>query len=638
MTPGLILPDILLLHLPEIRGKGTRPTQIFVFSYPMFRYIYQILIITLLLSFEDSFCAQLRLDFSQDNRTYLWNTKLDYTHPADHGFSWGFSSSINSMLIKRSVFSNNQNRWQEDGKINLDFGYNFTRRLKMGVLFSQDVNSLEKRKVLSSEYGITTEYDLSGVRFVQVIGGKEVQRSWEEGERDDAGFNHRLEISHSPKLLSGSSTHLSFRQVSSRLSNVPLLERDFSLFFAKNFSAEDSLEFSYQEDWSKKKFYLGDLSYSKINSQRRTQRLVNLKTSSRIPLQVRVDFDFDFLANGYKYSGEKDPQLPGLSDNSSTSQNLMVKAKREFLGRFTLSSYYKYLQTEEDYVEDFKDQRMKSAEWGGNWMMEISRSDSVYLTASIGVTSFYASQPSDQLNDRDILTFFSWGEYQHVFNPFFSLRLEGGIRNFHQIYISNRLSANNNHNQTYVLSPTLLWRPFFSLEIKQNYNIQANYIYYDYEKSKESTKNRLFRRASSGTNLNWRVTPRIEFALGYTYRYEDYGQLIWKDLWVQKPSWERRTHTMGFSMEYQPVRSISLAPEYSYQRRKSWDHFADLVTLNKVRSLSDRFSQSTFSVACRYFVNDQDYIRLSAARRVQKSGQSAKEISDYASVSISRTF
>lgn len=150
----------------------------------MHKYFFSVFIITgILVLSKNTFCAQLRLDFSQDNRTYLWNTRLDYTRLVDRGFFWGFSSAINSMLIQKSLFSNNQNRWQEDGNIGLNLGYSLTPKLKLGVLFSQDVNSLEKRKVQNSEYGITTEYRLSGIRFVQVIGGKDVQRKWEGGRR-----------------------------------------------------------------------------------------------------------------------------------------------------------------------------------------------------------------------------------------------------------------------------------------------------------------------------------------------------------------------------------------------------------------------------------------------------------------------
>jgi hypothetical protein len=605
----------------------------------MRRYFFTVFILAeIFVLSENAFCTLLRLDFSQDNRTYLWNTKLDYSRLVDRGFFWGFSSAINSMLIQKSLFSNNQNRWQEDGNLGLNAGYSLSPKLKLGVLFAQDVNSLEKRKVQNSEYGITTEYQISGIHFSQVIGGKDVQRRWEGGERDDAGFHHQLEISNSPDIINGANTRLYFRQTSSALSNVPLLERDFSLFFAKTFTTEDSVEFTYQEDWSKKKFYLGDISLAQINTQRRSQRLINLKTSTRIPLQLRMDFDFDFLSDGYKYSGEADPLVPRLTNNSISSQNLNLKLSREFLNRVALSSYYKYLQSDEDYTEDYKDLKMKSAEWGGNLTMRINRSDSLCFTISVGVTSFYASPSSDQLNDRDLLTFSSWGIYRHVFNPLFSLQVEGGFRNLHQVYISNRLSANNNHNQTYVLSPTFFWQPFTVLGIKQNYNIQANYIYYDYEKETESTKNRLFRRASSNTNVNWAVTGRIDFNLGYTYRYEDYGQLVWRDQWVQKPSWERRTHTIGFSMEYRPVRFISFTPGYSYQTRKSWDHFADLVSLKEVRSLSEKYTQSTLSVAGQYRIDVLEYIMLSAGRRVQKSAPGTKDVSDYAAVSVNRSF
>ena len=581
--------------------------------------------------------AQLRLDFSQDNRTYIWNTGLDCGRKVSQGLSWGFSSSINSTLIKKSIFSNNQDRWQEDGKIHLNLDYTLTSRLKIGALFSQDINSLEKRKVTSSEYGITSEYNISGVKFVQIIGGKDIDRRLEEGKRRDSGFNHTLEIYHSPHLVSESVTHISFRQTTSRLSNIPLVERDFSISFSKNFSEEDSLEFFYREGWSRKKFYWGDLADSQISTQGRTQRFINLRSVAQAPFDIRVDFDFDFVSSGYKYSSKPEAYSLGLTDNFSDSQNFLLKINRQFFKKLILASFYKYLETDEDYADDQKDQKMKNAELGGNLQMQISEKDSLNLTTSMGVTSFYAST-SARFNDRDILTLFAWVEYLHLFNPLFSLRLEGGFRNFHQIYISDRLSANNNHNQTYVLSPTLIWKPYPNLDLKQNYNIQANYIYYDHEKSIESTKNRLFRRGSSSTSISYRFFPGMSFALGYTYRYEDYGQLIWRDQWVQKPSWERRTHTFSLSMKYMLAKTWIFSPQYTYEKRKSWDHFTDVVTLKKSRALRDKFYRNMISLSCRYFVDDRNYISLSGACRVQKSRLSSKETTDFASVSVSRIF
>ncbi|MGB8658741.1 MAG: hypothetical protein WCE90_13305 [Candidatus Zixiibacteriota bacterium] len=587
---------------------------------------------------KPALAAQLRLDFSQDNRTYVWNTRLDCDRKVEAGLSWAFTSSINSMLTKKSIFSNNQNRWQENGNVGLNLDYGFTGRLKIGAVFSQETNSLEQKKVTNSVYGITSEYDFLGVKLAQMLGGKNIDRRWEQGKRNDAGFNHQLEIAWSPQLFTGSTSHISVSQTSSRLSHVPLLERDLNLSFAKSFSRDDSLEFFYQEGWSKKGFYQGELTDSQIYTQRRTQRVISLRSSAVVPLQIKVDFDFDFTGNGYKYSGRPGAFSSVLSNNSSNSLSFNLRTERSFFKRLSLGGFYKYTQTEEDYSNNQRDQTMKGGELGGNLAMSISDLDSLHLIASIGVTSFYASQVSAQLNDRDIQTLFSWGDYRHVFSRFLSLRMEGGFRNFHQVYVSNRLSANNNHNQTYVLSPTLIWRPHFRLDIRQNYNIQANYIYYDYEKSKESTNNRLFRRASSGTNIDYSLTHRVIFGLGYTYKYEDYGQLIWKDQWVQRPSWERRTHTIDLSVKYAPSKSWDLVPQYTYESRRSWDHYTDVMTMERMRTLSDRFHRNMISLSCRHLTDDRNYLSFSWGTWVQKSTASAKETSNYATVSVSRIF
>jgi hypothetical protein len=622
----------------ETSGQSMGFKKQFPVLFKMLRSTVHILILLFLLFPGNAFCAQLRLDFSQDKRTYIWNTRLDCGRKVDYGLSWGFSSSINSMLIKRSVFSNNQDRWQEDGQINLNLNYSLGQRLRVGAIFSQNLNSLEKRKVTSSEYGITSEYEVSGIRLVQVLGGKDINRQLEGGKRKDVGLNHRMTLSFSPQLFSESNTQVSLNQTSSRLSNIPLVERDLDIFFSKAFSPDDSLQFSYREGWAKKKFYQGDLTESDISTQRKTRRVIILRSSVRAPEDIKVGFDFDFALNGYKYAVEPGSDSPTLTDNSFSSQNFRLQAQRNFFQRLSLDGFYKYVETEEDYTGDQKDQKRKGGELGGSLRLKITETDSLYLTTTVGVTSFYTPEVSVNFNDRDILTLFTWGEYLHVFSSLFCVRLEGGFRNFHQVYISDRLSANNNHNQTYVLSPTFFWQPHPKLDLKQNYNIQANYIYYDYEKSTESTNNRLFRRGSSSTNINYRILRRVGFSFGYIYKYEDYGQLIWRDQWVQKPSWERRTHTFNLKLNYQPTKSLDFLPEYTYERRKSWDHSTDLLTERRIRIQSDRFYRNMISISCKYLVNDRNYISLTGARRVQKSTQSLKETSDYATVSVNWIF
>jgi hypothetical protein len=611
-----------------------------------------ILIFSSILFLKDAFSSGLRCDFSQDNRTYIWNLKFDCDREITPKLSWGLSSFINSTLIKRSTLSGSQDRWQEDGKIDLNLDYLVTHKLKIGAQISQNLNSLEKRKVTTSDYGVLSEFNLAGISFIQVLGAKNIDRRLSETKRSEQGFNYSQTISCSPRIFSGSVTQISLNQTTTRLKNIPILQRDFSLSFFRYLSdsptsdlGKDSLQVAYQEAWAKKKFFVGKITAPQINTQKKNQRAFNLCVSRKVPLGVKLDFVFDLLSNRYRYSADSDTLFdPFLTDNLASSQNMYLGVKKNFLQKVLVESFYKYMRSEEDYTGEEKDQKMEGGELGGEVKAEISSADSLHLTASIGVTSFYAPLFSGQFNDRDVLTILAWGEYLHIFNPYFNFRMEGGFRNFHQLYISNRLSSNNNHNQTYLLSPSVTWQPYQKLNLKQSYSIQANYIFYDYEKARESVRNRLFRRASSTSQIIYRHNHRLLFSFGYIYKYEDYGQLIWKDQWVQKVSWDRRTNTFNLSIDYRPVKKVSFSPKYTYEKRKSWDHVTEELPGSEgkagkeKRIFKDRFHRNMISFSLRYFVGEDNYVYFSAAHRSQKGTQSKQETSDYVTVSVARVF
>ncbi len=602
--------------------------------------------------FKSAAPSGLRCDFSQDNRTYIWNLKLDCDREVTPKLSWGASSSVNSTLIKKSIFSDNQDRWQEDGKIDLNLDYLLTPRLKIGGLFSQNLNSLEERKVTTSEYGVKSELKLAGISFVQILGAKDIDRRLSDTKRSETGFNYSQTISCSPRILSGSVTQISLNQTTTRLKNIPLLKRDFNLSFSKYLShssnpdlGRDSLQVAYQEVWAKKKFYVGEITTPQINTQKKNQRALSMCASKRVPLGITFDFTFDLLSNRYRYSADSDTLLDlFLTDNWASSQNLRMGAKREFLRRLSVESFYKYISSKEDYTGDEKDQKMEGGEWGGEVKAEITGADSLRLTASVGVTSFYAPLFSGQFNDRDILTILAWGEYLHIFNSYFNFRMEGGFRNFHQLYMSDRLSSNNNHNQTYLLSPTLSWTPNRKLNLSQGYSIQANYIFYDYEKARESEKNKLFRRASSASRIAYKYNRRLILSFDYIYRYEDYGQLIWREQWAQKTSWDRRTNHFTLSMDYRPISKVSFAPQYTYEKRKSWDHVGEEVEGSEgkagkeKRIPKDKFSRNMISLSIRYSRNNDNYLYFSAAHRLQKGTQTKRETANYVTVSVARVF
>lgn len=583
----------------------------------------------------------LRCDFSQDHRTYQWNFKFDYAGDSTQTLHWGLSSSINSILTKRSDGPD----WsQEDGSINLKADYRLTRKLKTGTFFSQSIYSSEGTKATTSDCGISSELNLAGIRFVQVLGARSIDNkdSAPVGiSRSERGFNYSQTISASPRLFSASTADIAISQSTIRMKNVPVQKRDLYVSFSKYLtdsptltSERDSLQVGYREAWGRKKFFSG-------RSQKTNHRDVNLRASKRIPLGLKLDLVTDYLYDrDRRFSADWDTLDFYLL---SSSLNAHLRVERRLFERILAAAFYRYMRSEWDYLDETRDQEMEGGELGGEVKAEITRADSLYLVASTGVTSFYAPF-SGQFNDRDRLTVLAWGEYLHVFSPWLRVRVEGGFRNFHQLYMSGLSSFDNNHDQTYVLSPTLTWLPSQKLTLKQNYRIKANYRYYDYEKSEESSRNSLYRRASSTSEATFRYNKRMVFFFGYTYKYEDDGPLIWTDQWVQKISRDQRTNTINLSLDYRPFEKVSISPGYTHEKRKSWDHEAedagglDKKAVKEKRVLADTFYRNVISLSFRYSVDLENYLHLSAAHRLQDGRLTKRESCDYVTVSIARVF
>jgi hypothetical protein len=225
-----------------------------------------------------------------------------------------------------------------------------------------------------------------------------------------------------------------------------------------------------------------------------------------------------------------------------------------------------------------------------------------------------------------------------------SMRLEGGFNQFQLTYMSELHSYDNSHDLTYYLSPSFIWIIHRRLTLRQSYYIKANYRYYDYQKASESGRNTLLRRASSYSEVTYRAGQRMTFLAGYTYRYEDEGPLIWRDQWVQKIGQDHRTNAINLSLEYRPGGGLSFSPNYTYEQRKSWNHEAvepsgsDQAAAKDRRSLANRFFRKVISLTLTYPVDDDHYLYLSAAHRLQDDSFSAQETSDYVTASVAWVF
>ena len=120
--------------------------------------------------------TRLELKFSQNNRTYIWNNRLDFSHILKDKIEVSLLSQINSTLIKGLIFAGGKDRWQEDGDLKIDLNYLLSKNLSLGFCFNQDVNSLGNRKVTTDNWGLTSQFKLGKVVLNQQIGVKKIER------------------------------------------------------------------------------------------------------------------------------------------------------------------------------------------------------------------------------------------------------------------------------------------------------------------------------------------------------------------------------------------------------------------------------------------------------------------------------
>jgi hypothetical protein len=580
-----------------------------------------------------AFAAELKFDFWQEYRTYNWNQSLKHISSFRDKVTLEFENSINSTLIKRSLFTLGQDRWQEDGEIALRLNYDLSSRIRLGSVFGHALNSLENHKVNKSNYSLFSEWSIfPRLRIKESLGLRTIRRKWQNINREDQGLSHEFSLTCNPSLL-GDKVEVSFKQGDIKFKDIPSLERELSFSYRRLSTSEDSLEISYQEAYSRKNYYSGE-TYINVSTQKRRERVLSLDAVRNIFWEFTFRLNYDFLLNKYRYSAEQDSlfALLTLQDNSFSTQSLHFSLQREFLDRFFLETFYLYSESDEDYWGKEKDQEMKSGETGARLSLSITAKDSLYMNGSIGVTSFYTPKASGSFSDRDIMTKLAKLEHLHIFGPFLSLRTELAFNNFHQIYLSERLSANNNYNETYILAPRILIRPNPKLKIEQGYSIQANYISYDFEKETESSRNKILRRASSSTRIFYSYNPRLDFDMGYAYRYEDYGQLLWRDQWVARRAWERKTHRINLGLSYQIGKKLYLSPKYDYEIKKEWDHL-----LGK-KNLSNKFYRDMISLKVNYFTDPVNHIEVSLRYRFQKDAPGIEDETSFVNVSLAHQF
>ena len=363
-----------------------------------------------------------------------------------------------------------------------------------------------------------------------------------------------------------------------------------------------------------------------------------IEHSSASPKVFLANFDFrQFRYEHYGIEGSKISSGLLGSNNSSRIIDYKLSASRDVARRIVFDAHYIYREIGEDYGALSAKQNVKTGELRFAMRSSPGINDSIWAETIFSVTGYFSDRSSSFFSDRDrIMQLFGLG-FKHRFSRCLTLRVDGSYRDFHQTYVSGALSANNNHNSVYVVKPEVDWMLFPWFVVSNSFLLHANYIWYDHEKKIGSERNTLFRRAQGKSECRLVVSRRLKLKPAYTYRYEDFGQLLWRDQWVQKTNWYRRTHLPSMELTYQPVNGLRIESGISYEWKKSWEFtVGEEGVVDRIEK--ETFRRTTVHLNVDYSPSARTNIRLSMLRRVQKSDLFTDDTSNQYIINVYRRF
>ena len=123
----------------------------------------------------------------------------------------------------------------------------------------------------------------------------------------------------------------------------------------------------------------------------------------------------------------------------------------------------------------------------------------------------------------------------------------------------------------------------------------------------------------------------------FLYRYEDYGQLLWEDEWVEKVSWDRRTEKIKFGCDYHWGQSLIFSPSYFYEKRREWNHLWDLSSQSEVRQLGNKLIRNVLSFCLNFNVSSSNFLEISGSTQFQKR-YDKEERTNFLSISMLKLF
>lgn len=594
------------------------------------------LVILIFLPLATVYPLYFNLDFSVDRQTYNWADSLSVSQSIGKKTSFQLHNHSTATLFQESVFGKGGDRWQKTAATRGTLEYQMLPRLKTGVALSQDFDRLEEKRFIGTRALLTSNWENPNLSWKQGAGVIWEERRFEPISNSESGLAYEADI----RLRPRSSRRWGEGRISGELANVESTPRRsvaLSYELPQLVINRDTLAISGSQSFARRDYFPSSGNFETTARQTSEQRIWDLDAIKRLPLNSRLRCTAAYRYNRYDYEYEgTGNDLLRQNDNLTSVFEYRLQFNKPLTSRLMVETGYLFNRTDEDFGSSQTNQLAETGQLNVRAQFVYLEPDTLELSGQIGVTSYYAPSTSAFFSDRDRSIKVAAARIIHKFNDFLTGSIDGSYRGFHTIYISGALSANNNINNVYIINPTLIWRPYPAIRIQQNYQMHANYTYYQYEKNAVSQRNTLYRRANVVNNVTVSVSPRTDLIFEYSYRYEDFGRLLWEDQWKQQVSWDRRTHRPRFGVEYRPWRGFRCYPYASYEIQSSYDHLFDAEDVLGQRAKGDELSRKLIGFELQWTMSFNSYVECKLERRVQDYTQQRRQDYDLFTISVKR--
>ncbi len=587
------------------------------------------LILCFFLTSGDLLSSSLTAIFNQDNQTYRWDTSLLYNYNPSSDFTLELSTNTQSTLIKRSLLADGANQWQENRDARARGFYDFSDNFGITAEIFRGYSALGDRNIDDSEILTGADYRPNDwLSFQYLLGAMITSRDEPIGSRIDKGAKMSWKGVLDKQILGADKFNIQLGIEEEIFRAIPSNQFALSSVYQKSFSTGDSLSLQFESLNAKKRYYSSSLEFEETNTQKKREYDFNGKVFKHLFLDLNLITEGDAAFQEYLY--ETTDTASGFinitnRDNARLSQNVIFKLQRIFRPysmHIQTSVSYRYNGYDEDFGQDDRDEKSAFGEFGSSVTVLITESDTVASEYFAAVRSFYHPNEFAPNLDRDVVSQLWNLRYSRIWSEYLNSSIQFSYRNYHQVYIYGERSADNNRNYTYLLAPKISWYISPRLIVSQAFEIQANYITYDYERAILSSRNRIFRRGDNRSRITFITGRNLTVNLEYGYRYEDYGQLVYQEQWQQLTSWDRRTHLGFIGFDYYPVSHVRVSPGYSFDYKREWDHSEEIeviendTTYTKVRTMVDRQDQRTILLEVEYKFSETEQLLFGISNRI----------------------